>query len=173
MPVIPYKEFQPEVSKALFIAPDCWITGKVFLAENVSILFGAALRGDIQNIKIGRDSNVQDNAVIHTSRGLHDCVIGEGVTVGHSAILHGCTVKDHCIIGMGATLLDDAEIGEYSIVGANSLVTMRVKIPAYSMVMGSPAKVVRQITEKEKAEIEASAKAYIEVGKTYSAYFAK
>ncbi len=171
MPVIPYKSDFPDVDKALFVAPDAWITGKVVIAEDVSILFGAVLRGDIQRIVIGRGSNIQDNAVLHTSRGLNDLVIGENVTVGHSAILHGCTIEDSCIIGMGCTILDDAVIPKNCIVGANSLVTMRSTFSPGSLILGSPAKVVRSLKELELKEIQEAAASYRKVGTVYKTYF--
>ena len=142
------------------------------MAENVSILFGAVLRGDIQRILVGAGSNIQDNAVLHTSRGLHDLVIGANVTVGHSAILHGCTIKDSCIIGMGCTILDDAVIPENCIVGANSLVTMRCAFEPGNLILGSPAKVVRKLNERELQELQDSAASYRKVGKEYAGYFA-
>lgn len=170
MPLIPFAEFHPQVAESVFIAPNAWVTGKVSIAEDSSVFFGAVLRGDIQNIIIGKQSNIQDNAIVHTSRGLQDCVIGDRVTVGHGAILHGCTVKDSCIIGMGSTLLDNAEIASNCIIGANSLVTMGTKIPEGSLALGSPAKVVRKLSTKEIDEIQASAESYIKVSARYRDY---
>lgn len=172
MPVIPYQSHLPDVSKALFIAPDAWITGKVLLAEQVSILFGAVLRGDIQRIIVGAGSNIQDNAVLHTSRGLNDLIIGTNVTVGHSAILHGCTIQDNCIIGMGCTILDDAIIPENCIVGANALVTMRSTFTPGTLIIGSPARVARQLKPNELKEIQDAAASYRKVGQEYKSYFA-
>jgi carbonic anhydrase/acetyltransferase-like protein (isoleucine patch superfamily) len=172
MPVIPYKEFIPDVKRALFIAPDCWITGKVVLHENTSVFFGACLRGDVQRIIVGAGSNIQERAILHTSHGLGDCVVGQGVTVGHAAILHGCIIKDNCIIGMGSTILDEAVIGEDCIVGANSLVTMRSQIPPGSLVLGSPAKAVRKLTPLERKSIRDAVASYIDSAGNYAAYFA-
>jgi carbonic anhydrase/acetyltransferase-like protein (isoleucine patch superfamily) len=167
MAIIPYLDKIPSTGKDLFLAPDAWLIGDVSVGDNVSIFFGAVLRGDINPIKIGTGSNIQEQAVLHTSWGLGPCVVGENVTVGHGAILHGCTIEDHCIIGMGSTILDNAVIGHDSLVGANSLVTMNTVIPPNSLVLGSPAKVVRQLTEKELKEIRRSAKAYQEKGIYY------
>jgi len=169
MPVIPYKEQQPELHESVFVAPNAWVTGRTTIGADSSLLFGASLRGDIQRIIIGNASNVQDNAVIHTSRGLHDCVIGDEVTIGHGAILHGCIVKNRCIIGMGCIILDDAEIAEHCIIGANSLVTMRCKIPPGVLAVGSPAKVVRDLKPAELQELQDSAESYRKVSRNYRA----
>lgn len=171
MPVIPYKEFNPEVHRDVFVAPNGWVIGKCVLGRQSSVFFGAVLRGDINKILVGDRSNIQDNAVLHTSRGLGDCVVGADVTVGHGAILHGCTVRDRCIIGMGATILDDAIIGEDCIIGANSLITMRTQIPPGSMVMGSPAKVVRALKPDEYRFILESAKSYVGKAHDFLTYF--
>lgn len=161
MPLAPFEGNWPTLGQNVFIAPNAWVTGRTEIGDNSSILFGAALRGDINKIIIGHSSNVQDNAVLHTSDGLGDCVIGDFVSIGHAAILHGCKVQNRCIIGMGATLLDEAVIGEDSVVGANSLVTMRTIIPPRSLVMGSPAKVVRELRPDEIENIMRTARRYI------------
>lgn len=171
MPIIPFQNHKPKVPESLFLAPDAWITGQVTIGEEVSIFFGAVLRGDVEKISVGRGTNIQEHAMLHTSHGLGDCTVGEYVTIGHRAIIHGCTVGNNCIIGMGSTILDGAEIGDNSIVGANSLVTLNKKFPPRSMIMGSPAKVVRELTDGEIAQIRQSALEYIQVGKTYLDYF--
>lgn len=168
MPVIPFEQHIPDVSRALFIAPDAWITGQVSLADGVSVFFGCSLRGDLQRISVGRGSNLQESALLHTSVGLCDCVVGEDVTVGHHAILHGCTIKNSCIIGMGATILDEALIEEECIIGANSLVSMGTVISAGSLAYGSPAKVVRKLTPEEIASIHDSAARYRRVAAEYA-----
>jgi len=170
MPLIPYLEHTPQVGEGVFIAPNAWVTGKVKIGARSSLFFGVVARGDIQNIIIGEETNLQEHCIVHTSRGLQDCVIGNRVTVGHGAILHGCTIKNSCIIGMGAIILDGAEVGENCIIGANSLITMNSKIPAGSMAFGSPAKVVRQLTEKELKEIQDSANSYLKVSGNYKNY---
>ncbi len=171
MPLISYKEHSPKIHESLFLAPDAWVTGKVTIAEDVSIFFGAVIRGDIQPITVGKGTNIQEHAMLHTSHHLADCIVGDSVTIGHSAIIHGCTIGNRCIIGMGATILDGAEIGEDSIVGANSLVTMNKKFPPKSMIMGSPAVHIRELTEVELSSILASARSYVEVGKNYREFF--
>ena len=167
MPVIPYKEHQPQLDQSVFVAPNAWVTGRVTIGADSSLLFGASLRGDIQRIVIGNGTNVQDNAVIHTSRGLNDCIVGDEVTIGHGAVLHGCIVKNRCIIGMGTIILDDAEIADDCIVGANSLVTMRCKIPSGVLAVGSPAKVIRDLKPAELKELRDSAESYRQVTRNY------
>ncbi len=144
----------------VWIAPSAVVTGDVILKNNVNIWYGAVLRGDIETIKIDEGTNVQDNSVLHTDK---DCplTIGKGITVGHSVILHGCTIEDDALIGMGATILNGAHIGKNSIIGANSLITEGKKIPERSLVMGSPGKVVRQVTDKEIQDIKDNAMRYI------------
>ena len=168
MPIVPYKDTTPVVGEGCFIAPDAWITGKTIIGDSVSILFGAVLRGDIQEISVGEGSNLQEHAVVHTSRGLGPCRIGKDVTVGHHAVLHGCTVQDRCIIGMASTILDGAIVSSDCIVGANALVPMNMVIPERSLVLGVPAKVVRTLTDKEVQEIKDSAAAYRKVGIEYT-----
>jgi len=167
MPALPYKDVTPTVAESAFIAPNAWVTGDVTIAEDASIFFGASLRGDLMPIIVGRGSNIQDNAILHTTHDYLPCIVGNYVTVGHGAILHACTVEENCIIGMGATILDGAVIGKNSMVGANSLVTMETKIPEGSMVFGSPAKVQRALTEKELKELHDSALRYIDVAREY------
>ena len=167
MPSIPFKDIEPVLGKGVWIAPTGWVIGKCEIGEDVSVFFGAVLRGDINRIIVGRGSNIQDNAILHTSHGLGDCVVGRDVTVGHCAILHGCTVNDRCIIGMGSTILDQAVIEEGCIIGANSLVSMKTVIPANSLAFGTPAKVIRELTEKERKELDASARSYRETAQVY------
>ena len=173
MPLVAYKEHLPQVKPGGWIAPDAWLTGQTFIDEDVSIFFGAVLRGDIQKIYIGAGTNLQEHVVVHTSRGLHDCVVGKDVTVGHCAVLHGCKVSDRCIIGMNATILDDAIVGEDCIIGAQTLVPMRMQIPPGSLAFGVPAKVIRSLTEKELKEIKDSAAHYRKVGREYREQLSK
>lgn len=172
MAIIPYQGAVPKIGAECFIAPDAWITGKVELADRVALFFGVVMRGDIQRIIVGAESNFQEHAVVHTSRGLKDCVVGKRVTVGHRAILHGCVVEDSCIIGMGSTILDNARIGRYCIVGANALITMNSVFAEGQLILGSPAKAVRALTQAERASIESSADSYLAVSKEYRQYFA-
>ena len=152
---------QPTLGEGAYLAKTAIVLGDVVMGDHSSIWYGAVARGDIQRIEIGHHSNVQDNAVLHVESHL-PCVIGNWVTIGHSAIVHACTIGDECLIGMGCTILDEAEIGEQSIVGANALVTQRTKIPPRSLVLGSPAKVVRELTEEEVSGLKRWAQHYVD-----------
>ncbi|MCH1510340.1 MAG: gamma carbonic anhydrase family protein, partial [Akkermansiaceae bacterium] len=142
--------------------------GRVTLEEESSIWYNATLRGDINEISIGPKSNVQDNAVIHLADD-HGCHVGELVTVGHSAILHACTVKDEVLVGMGACVLDGCVVGERSIIGANALVTGGTIIPPGSLVLGSPAQVVKTLDLKDQGEIKKWAEKYVGNAKKFLA----
>lgn len=165
--IIPYKELHPVVGPEVFIAPDAWVIGDVELAQQVTVLFGAVIRGDIKKIRIGRRSNVQDLSVIHTSVGRWETVLGEEVTVGHRAVLHGCHIGNRVLVGMGSILLDESVIGDECVIGAGSVVTERKKFPPRSMIIGAPAKVVRELTEEEIRFLSVSAERYVGVGLTY------
>jgi carbonic anhydrase/acetyltransferase-like protein (isoleucine patch superfamily) len=155
---------RPEIAKAAFIAWNAEVTGRVSLGEGASVWYGATLRGDIAAIRVGAGSNVQDGAVVHVAEGL-GCAIGDEVTVGHGAIVHACEVGDRCLVGMGAVILDRAVIGEESIVGAGALVTQGKSFPPRSMILGSPAKAVRALTDEEVAGLSRHAAAYLELAR--------
>lgn len=161
-----YKGKYPSISDSAFIAHNSSIIGDVTIKANANIWFGAVLRGDINKITIGFGSNVQDNCTIHITR-TAETIIGDYVTIGHNAIIHGCIINNNCLIGMGSIILDGVEIGEYSIVGAGSLVTRNKKFPSGVLIMGSPAKVIRDLTIEEKESIKQSALNYIEETKEY------
>jgi carbonic anhydrase/acetyltransferase-like protein (isoleucine patch superfamily) len=144
----------------VFIAQGAVVTGDVTLGEGASVWFHAVLRGDINRIVVGHHSNIQDNAVVHLAEE-YPCVLGSYVTVGHSAIVHACAVGDECLIGMGAVILDGAELGAQCLVGANALITQHTKIPAGSLVLGAPAKVVRALEPAERAELKSWAEKYV------------
>jgi carbonic anhydrase/acetyltransferase-like protein (isoleucine patch superfamily) len=167
MPIHPFKSHIPVISPQSFIAPDAWIIGQVEIAEHASIFFNVVLRGDIQKISVGTGTNLQEHVLVHTSHGMSDARIGANVTVGHRAIIHGCTIGDTCLIGMGATILDNAEIGEFSIIGAHTLIPKGMSVPARSLVMGTPGKIIRSITENEERELLLSADRYKELGAYY------
>lgn len=145
-----------------WIAPTATVAGDVILGENVSIWHGAVLRGDSGTITIGDNTNVQDACVLHET-----VTIGKGVSVGHGAILHGCTIKDDCVIGMGAIILDGAVIGEHCLVGAGALVTGKMDAPAGSLILGNPAKVVKELTPEQIDYIHKDAENYIALAKEY------
>lgn len=157
-----------KVKKAngVFIAPGATVIGDVELGENVSVWFGAVLRGDSDKISIGEGSNVQDNCVVHVDPG-KPVSIGKEVIVGHAAIIHGATVGDNTLIGMRATLLNNVKVGKWCIIGAHALLTEGMEIPDYSVVLGSPGKVVRQVTEEDKVRIKRNAEAYVELKRKY------
>ena len=158
----------PQTEKAAFIAAGAALVGDVRLAENVSVWYNVTLRADVAPIIIGQGTNVQDNSCIHVERG-GACCLGQNVTVGHCVTLHACTVEDNCLIGMGAVVLDGAVIGHGSIVGAHALVTKGTLIPPGSLVLGSPAKVVRQLSpETETANIEHAVE-YVKLACEYAA----
>lgn len=151
---------RPDVARAAFVAWNAEIAGSVSLGEGASVWYGAVLRGDVAEIRVGAGSNVQDGAVLHVD---HDtpCVLGDFVTVGHRAVVHACAVGDRCLVGMGAVILDRAVIGEDSIVGAGALVTQGKAFPPRSMILGSPAKAVRALTDQEVAGLRAHAEGYV------------
>lgn len=148
-------------------APTATLIGKVRLQAGASVWFGAVLRGDNELIDIGPDSNVQDGTVMHTDMG-SPLTIGKGVTIGHNAMLHGCTVDDYSLIGINAVILNGARIGKHCIIGANALIGEGKEIPDGSLVMGSPGKVVRELTEAQKKMLEANAAHYVHNARRYA-----
>lgn len=154
----------PTISSSAFVADNATVRGDVTLGERSSVFFGAVLRGDRAPITIGSGTNIQDNCVVHVDYD-YPVVVGQNVTVGHGAILHGCTVGDNTLIGMGAIVLNGAVIGENSIVGAGALVTKNTVVPPGSLILGSPAKVKRALTEEEIEHNRASAAEYCRAAK--------
>jgi len=149
-----------------WVAPDAALIGKLVLGRNVGIWFGVVLRGDNEPITIGDDTNVQEHTVMHTDMGF-PLSIGRGCTIGHRAMLHGCTIGDHSLIGMGAIVLNGARIGRECLVGAGALVTEGKVFPDRSLIVGSPAKVVRELDDKAVARLHASAAHYVENAKRF------
>lgn len=164
--LVEYNGINPQIDQNTFIASNSTIIGKCFISENCSIWYNAVLRADVNEIRVGKNSNIQDGCVVHCDES-YPTNIGENVTVGHLAIIHGCKIGDHCLIGMGSTILDGAVIGNNVIVGANSLVTSGKIIPDNSLVMGSPAKVVRELTPEESEGIRKSVAGYVGLSKKY------
>ena len=156
----------PTIHPSAFVAPGATVVGDVTLAEESSVWFQTVLRGDINRIVIGPRSNVQDGAVVHLADDF-GTTVGELVTVGHKAILHACTIADEVLVGMGAIILDGAEVGARSIIGAGALVTGGKKIPPGSLVLGSPAKVVRTLSSEEQAGIRVWAEKYVALARAY------
>ncbi|WP_293872630.1 MULTISPECIES: gamma carbonic anhydrase family protein [unclassified Sphingomonas] len=157
----------PEIGADVYVAPGAQVIGRVVLGERASIWFGAVLRGDNDPIRIGAESNVQDGAMIHADPGV-PTTIGDGVTIGHHAIVHGATVGDRSLIGMGATLLNRAVIGADCIVGANALVTEGKAFPDGSLIVGSPARLARPLTDAEIAGLRLSAATYVANARRYA-----
>jgi carbonic anhydrase/acetyltransferase-like protein (isoleucine patch superfamily) len=155
-------------SEHCFIAHNATLIGAVTLGDNVSIWYNAVLRGDGDSIEIGADSNIQDGAVIHVDAG-SPAVVGRGVTVGHKAVVHGCTVGDFSLIGINAVVLNGARIGSYCLIGANALIPEGKVIPDGSLVVGSPGRVVRQLSEAERKMLETMAAHYVANGQRYRA----
>lgn len=158
-----YLRTRPRLGEGVYIARGATVVGDVTLGARVSVWYGAVLRGDIQRIEVGEGSNIQDNAVVHLADDF-PAILGRHVTVGHGAIVHACTVGDECLVGMGATILDGAEVGDQCLIGARALVTQRMKVPAGSLVLGSPAKVVRALTDEERAGLKYWAEKYVANG---------
>ncbi len=171
---LPYKGIMPKIEKDVFIANSADIIGDVLIGENSSVWFGCVVRGDINSIKIGKNTNIQDMSMIHVDHYTkedksdgHPTYIGDNVTIGHKVMLHGCIVGDACLIGMSTTILDGAIIGKESIVGAGSLVTKNKIFPPRTLIMGSPAKVIRELNKDEIASLYESAQNYIDYKKDY------
>jgi gamma-carbonic anhydrase len=154
---------KPKIGRGVYIAKGAVVIGDVTLGVCSSVWYGAVLRGDINRIVVGHHSNVQDNAVLHLADDF-PCLVGNWVTVGHSAIVHACKVGDEVLVGMGAVILDGAIIGRQSLIGAKALVTQGMKIPPGSLALGAPAKVVRKLTETERAGLKWWAEKYVDNG---------
>jgi gamma-carbonic anhydrase len=163
----PYKGTKPTIHPSVFMADGVQIIGDVEIGKDSSIWFNTVIRGDVNYIRIGERTNVQDNSVLHVTHDTYPLVIGSDVTVGHGAILHAATLKDCCLIGMGATVLDNATIGSYSLVAAGSLVLEHFEVPEGALVAGVPARVKRMLTTEEREQIVQSARNYVEYVKTY------
>ena len=162
----------PRIHPSAFVVPGATVIGDVTVEAESSVWFGAVLRGDINRIVIGAQTNLQDGVIVHLADAF-PAIVGERVTVGHGAIVHACNVDDEVLIGMGAIILDGAEIGARSIIGANALVTGGMKIPPGSLVVGSPAKVVRQLDQSEQARIARWAVKYVENAKLFREHHAR
>lgn len=150
----------PQLGEGVYLARGAVVLGDVTLGDHSSVWYNAVLRGDINRIVIGHHTNVQDCAVLHLADDF-PCLVGNWVTIGHGALVHACTVGNEVLVGMGATILDGAEIGSQSIIGANALVTQHTKVPPGSMAMGSPARVVRPLTAEERTGIKSWAEKYV------------
>ena len=168
MPLYSIDDLSPSVAPSAWVAPSADLIGDVRLGARASVWFGAIIRADNTPIIIGEETNIQDGAIGHSDPGV-PLIIGARVTVGHQAILHGCTIADDCLIGMGAKILNGAVIESECIIGAGALVTEGKHFPAGSLVVGSPGRVVRQVTDAEKEALRISANHYAEKGARYAA----
>jgi carbonic anhydrase/acetyltransferase-like protein (isoleucine patch superfamily) len=162
----------PRIPASVFVAPSADVIGDVELGENSSVWFQSVLRGDIEPIRIGANSNIQDGTIVHTMM-TWPVVVGEWVTVGHRAVLHGCTIEGHCLIGMGATVLNNVRIGEGSMVAAGALVAEGTVIPPGSLFAGVPARLKRQLTEADRGFIDLHAAHYVQYRERYLAELGK
>lgn len=163
---IPYNGIAPTIHESVFVAPGAYLIGDVTIDEESTVWFNAVLRGDDGPITVGKRCSIQDNSTIHLYEG-SPVVIGDDVTIGHNVILHGCKIGSCSIIGMGSTLLDNVEVGEECIIGANTLLAGGIKIPPRSLVLGSPGKVVRELKEKDLQMLQYSSENYVQKGKEY------
>lgn len=163
----PYRSIFPRIHSTAFVDESAQVVGDVEIGEESSVWMNVVIRGDVNVIRIGNRTNIQDGTVVHVMRQTHSTVIGDDVTVGHAAILHGCIIHDRCLIGMGALLLNGAEIGEDTIVAAGTLVPEGMKIPPRSLVMGRPAVRKRDLSDKDVATIKSYAERYVDYRKDY------
>lgn len=162
-----YQGQLPTIAESVFLADGARIIGAVTLEPNCSVWFNTVLRGDVHSIFVGENTNIQDNTVVHCTYQKFPTRIEKNVSIGHLATIHGCTIEQGCLIGMGAIIMDGAVIGAESIVGAGAIVTQGVKIPPRSLVLGSPAKVIRQVTDQEFEKVFATTLRYLEYAKGY------
>lgn len=165
--LFPYRGILPKVAPDAFVAPSASVIGDVQIGSESSIWFGAVLRGDVMPIRVGARTSIQDNSVVHSTRGWWAVDIGDDCVVGHAVTLHGATIHSRVLVGMSSTILDAAEIGSDTILGAGSLVTARTKIPSGVLAMGRPAKVIRELRPEELEQIAAGARDYVKHCREY------
>ena len=165
----PYRSVHPRVAPTAFIDQSAQVIGDVVIGDDSSVWMNAVLRGDVNSIRVGRRTNIQDGCVVHVMSGTHPTTLGDDVTVGHAAVLHGCTVADRCLVSMGAIVLNGAQIGADSIVAAGALLVEGAVVPPRSLVMGSPGRVCRALSDEEVASIQVYALNYVEYKNNYRA----
>jgi len=165
--ILPYKGKLPTIADNVFIAQTAVVTGDVVIGKGSSIWYGVVMRGDVHEIRIGENTNIQDNTVVHVTRDKFGCYIGSRVTIGHGAILHACRLEDDCFVGMGATVMDGAVVESGAMVAAGALVTPGKVVRKGELWSGSPAKFLRELTEKELAFFPVSAENYTQLGQEY------
>jgi carbonic anhydrase/acetyltransferase-like protein (isoleucine patch superfamily) len=162
-----FQGITPTIPQSCFVEDTGVVIGDVVMGEDCSVWFHAVIRGDVNYIRIGNRTNVQDHCMLHVTHDTHPLIIGKEVTIGHSVVLHGCTINDRVLIGMGTIIMDGAVIGEDSVVGAGALVTEGTIVPPKSLILGSPAKVKRPVTGKELTWIKESASNYVKYARQY------
>lgn len=167
MSIEPFERFTPRIHPEAFVHPGAYVIGEVELSQGASVWPAAVLRGDHGAVIVGPRTNIQDGCVAHGTEGVSKTVLGAECTVGHRAVLHGCVIAPHCLIGMGAVLLDNVELGEWSLVGAGALVTANKKFPPRSFLLGSPARRIREVSAKEMESIDYSWRAYQDLLRRY------
>lgn len=167
MVVLSFNDKRPKISQDCFLASSSMVIGDVEIGSKSSIWFGSVIRGDVFHIRIGQETNIQDNSVIHVTSDKNPTLIGNRVTVGHSVTLHGCTVNDHVLVGIGSIVMDQSEIGQWSILAAGSVVIPGTKIPSGKLWRGLPAKEIRDLNEGEMEWIEDLASNYVKLSRQY------
>ncbi len=167
--VAAYEGKQPRIAASAFLAEGTVVVGDVEIGDRSSLWFGTVVRGDVNHVRIGARTNVQDMSVVHVTSGTHPTVIGDDVTVGHRAVLHGCTIQDRCLVGIGAIVLDGAVVGPDAMIGAGALVPPGMVVPPGTLVLGAPARVKRPLTAEELAHLKASAARYAGYAARYRA----
>lgn len=168
--IIPHHGVWPEIHETAFIAPSADVIGDVKIGAESSLWFQVVVRGDVHSIRIGSRTNIQDHSTLHVTRKKSSLTIGNSVTVGHRVLLHGCTVGNHVLIGMGSVLMDDVVVGDECVIGAGSLLTQGKEFPSRSLILGSPAKVIRPLTKEEIGFLEKSAENYVRDSAEYRGY---
>lgn len=165
-----YRNHLPKIHPSCYIDESAQVIGEVEIQEGSSVWCNAVVRGDVNSIRIGQRTNIQDCTTLHVTYQTHPLVLGNEITVGHNAVLHGCTIKDRCLIGMGAVVLDGAIVGEECLIGAGALVTEGKEIPPRSVAVGSPARVIRKVTDKELQYILEGMERYLNQAQEYKSF---
>jgi len=165
--IVPFDNKSPLVHPTAFIAENAVVIGDVEIGEDSSVWFGSVIRGDVNYIRIGARTNIQDHTIIHVNTGTHPTILEDEITVGHRVTLHGCYVESGCLVGIGSIVLDGARIGRNSLIAAGSLVTPNTQIPPRSMVMGAPARVKRELTQNELAGMSRNWQSYVDLKDQY------
>ncbi|MGB8275182.1 MAG: gamma carbonic anhydrase family protein [Alphaproteobacteria bacterium] len=171
--ILPYRNYVPVVAADAFLAPGSVVIGNVEIGAESSIWFNAVIRGDVQEVKIGERTNLQDGCVVHVTTDGHATYIGSDVTVGHNAIVHACTIEDGVLIGMAATVMDGVVVEQGAMVAAGALVTYGKRVRARELWAGSPARCVRKVTDEEREQIDLSARNYVKLAQEYREALAK